>query len=254
MQQSYDSTIVRKDDEIASLLNSIRQIEAQTQSLAEFEVKLESEVGKRRSAEDTARSTLSELADTNVKKLEIQSELTASKKQVKNMEELLRRKEEEMIESNKKDDVKLKDMARRLVANEKELALRPPITFERLVEKIGVFGHFTSVMHAEKGGETVSWKELEEYIIEAIRRTSSEAADSRVRESETSKNLGLSQAQVLELKQQLKDKTDAVQILDRGYSHFFLLHLLLVVCLFDVFVLFFGQILQLTDMMTFVQS
>ena len=115
MQHSYEATIAKKENDLSSLLQSIRQTESQTEDVKEFQTKMgesfyvvhwflmkwccryvwsyceqlyyeEYETGKRRAAEEKLRNTLVELAQANEKVQELYTQLEESKKYGRQLE------------------------------------------------------------------------------------------------------------------------------------------------------------------------
>ena len=68
----------------------------QSQDRSEFDLKMETELEKRRTAEDKSRTALLELSELSTKLQEVLTLHEDSKKFGKNMEAALRRREEEM--------------------------------------------------------------------------------------------------------------------------------------------------------------
>ena len=129
----------------------------------------EYEVEKRRAAEDKTRSTLTELAEVNERVQELNTQLEESKKREKEMEgnknlcvykilfaslkrnycgknvfifvlshtESTRRQEEDFKTEHLKSETNVAHLEKKISTMEKELSRRPPITFEKLLEKIG---------------------------------------------------------------------------------------------------------------------
>ena len=201
MQQSYETTIARKENEIAGLLESLKDTKVTRGGVintAQLEEELTSEFEKRKIAEEKIRTTLNELAQSHELTQMLQSQLEEAKNYGKGMEAALRRREEEIMDNNRRDKIELSKLRKRLADCEVELTRRPPVTFENLIEKIGVFASGASspiyeLSELEKG---VVWSELESFIVDSMRRMSSEAAESRVREAEASKRLGQALVQV----------------------------------------------------------
>ena len=64
----------------------------------------------------------------------------------------------------------------------------------------------------------IAWVELEGHIVECIRKTNSEAAESRVREVEAVKAIAKITAELAELQQQMKNKTELIVSLERDLN------------------------------------
>jgi len=58
-------------------------------------------------------------------------------------------------------DIEVTALKKKLADRDEELSMRPPITFESLLEKIGVFGNFASINDVTGTSKKISWAELE---------------------------------------------------------------------------------------------
>lgn len=180
-QKTHNLDLSRKEMEINSLLAAINDYKLFNIEANEKGKTLENELARRRELEEKVRSTMTELANANQTLSEFEKRNEMLQVRLNTLEsEVDKERAHNKKTIDSMDAAKLK-MLTQIQQMESDLLSRPPVDLSNLATKIGIIDTQCS--------NNMDWKTIETFLVDAIRKASSEAAESRVREQDMNKSL-----------------------------------------------------------------
>ena len=178
-QKTYNIDLSRKEMEVSSLLATINDYKLFNIEANEKGKSLENELARRRELEEKVRSTMIELGNANQTISELEKRNEILQVRLNTVESDI-----EKDKSNYKKTIESLEESKSIALSrqqeiEKDLITRPPIDLTNLATKIGIDFQY----------DNIEWITIESHLVDTIRKSSSEAAESRVREQDMHKNL-----------------------------------------------------------------
>ena len=222
IEQRCEGSLARKDSEISSLMNSLNDHNQRNLENIERQSMLESEVQKRRELEERLRTSLTELAAMQTQNLEMHANYDILKNKSATAEKLSTKYEKESRDLLAAAQTEVNALTEKIVGLKDDLLSRPPVDLSALAQSVGMVGGsisdgtFDQVLivggpDSERRTTTfTSWGKIESTIIDCIRRASSEATESRVREQDATKSLSLIKAECGRLQLDLEERNKII--------------------------------------------
>ena len=228
LEQQTEQFMARKDAEVSSLMSSLHAHEQRSLENEERRGMLEAEIQKRRDLEERLRASLTDLGAAQTSNHEAHAKCESLAMKVQTSETLLARNEKQSSETLASIQLQLRVLNEKHVAMQNELLSRPPADLSALASSVGMVGGaltdgtFDQIMGSNEistgAGEKKSyipWSKIESLVIDCIRKASSEATESRVKEQDAVKNLAVIKAECDRLQVSINEKENLVFGLER---------------------------------------
>lgn len=213
LQRQMESVISKSESEVASLLRSLNENQLKNQELDERAKLLDSEMVRRRDLEEKWRASVVKISDLTSHNQELSSSLDKTQTEVtalkSKLESSLRAAEKSKGEASKQ----LAGIQSKLSEATAQLAARPPVDLQNLVNSIGSVA--TIEQERLLSDKDLSWTELEAFIVESIRKSEADATQGRIKLQETHKQVNELQAQCNSLQHQLASNAALIASLER---------------------------------------
>eukprot|EP01038_Epipyxis_sp_PR26KG_P004549 gene4549-6421_t len=199
LQSQLENIISCKDMEISSLLKSLNNLNHSIKEAEERSKTLDIEISKRRDLEERLRATLLELSDNKATLSLLQQTNEKLHIQLVIFEEKINNEKLELnsLQLTNQNDIEI--LKSKINSLEKDLMTRPPANLNNLIEKIGMIGNhvdFDKLNDIIRNNnddstlpQTYNWDMIESFIIESMRKNSSEATHNRIHQQELQKRI-----------------------------------------------------------------
>lgn len=221
-QQQYEDSLARKEVELSSLVNSLNEFNLRSLEDKERHSMLNSELQKRRDLEERLRASLTELAGSQTVAHEIQAKYDTYIANAHTFERQSVEKEKVLENTINTIRIEQAEIVQKLLTAESELRLRPPVDLSALAERLGMVGGIeidgSTCNQLSQGGEGkihITWTKIESVIINSIRRASTDATDSRVKEQEIIKSLKGVKEECDQIRSTLSERDNLVSALEK---------------------------------------
>ena len=226
LQQQCEDTLARKDLEIASLMNSLNALNQRNLESEERQGMLETEVQRRRELEERLRVSFTELATAQTTSLEMQAKNESLLEKLDNSEVSKIKSDKLFGDMLLEAKAQLRILNDKIIANEIELQSRPPTDLSALTQSIGMMGvalaDITSdqtwasdIPLVDKKKKCIPWSKIENVIVDCIRRASSEATESRIKEEAAVRTLDAVRIECEQLHSALGEKDKIIEALEK---------------------------------------
>lgn len=216
LQKQFDDSNNRKDNEISALLSSLSDSNQRSLESDERENTLQSEVQKRRDLEDKLRNTMTELADSRTFISELQLKYNDSTYKVQLFEVEIERNKKNNIQSCELLNSKIKSLVDEITLLKFELTKRPSVDLSDFLEKTGIQlnGKNNNKLTSSSSIE-LKWIQIENILIENIRRINAEATESRNQEQNSIQSLAKVEKEYNDLKLKLENEKNTISSLEK---------------------------------------
>ena len=215
-QQLHDQTeavLAKKENEIASLLRSLSENQSKNQELDERARLLDVEMVRRRELEEKWRSAVLNISDLNTANQELTTTADKARAELAAMQEKIELSAQATQKLQSEHTRQLDSLHEKVSHLTQQLAARPPVDLTNILNSIASVVHFDHNYANSSAGLT--WAQLESHLIEAMRKSSSEASQGRVKVQESQKIILDLRAQCASLQQQLTQQTTLTASLER---------------------------------------
>jgi hypothetical protein len=200
LQNRCDVVLTKKEGEVESLLRDINEYQVKGFEYEERARLLDLEIKQRRDLEDRWRASLMTLSELNSTHQDTKSQLERVTIELNSCMEKLEQanKQYESFEyESRREEGRLRT---KVAALEDQLRLRPPVDLEKLFNKVGSISNVdgdgddrssgsssSSSSSSSSGGATstnnkvISWIDLESFLIDSLRKSSSSLIHSRLK-------------------------------------------------------------------------
>jgi hypothetical protein len=216
LQKQFDDSNNRKDNEISALLSSLSDSTQRNLVSDERENTLQIEVQKRRDFEDKLRNNMTELADSRTSLSELQVNYDDSTYKLQLFEVEIERNKKNNIQSCKLLNSKIKSHEHEIESLKVELTKRPSVDLSVFLEKTGIeLNDNNNNLLSSTMSTGLTWIQIENILIENIRRTNAEATESRNQEQTSIQNLNKVEKEYNDLKLKLENEQNTVSSLEK---------------------------------------
>lgn len=225
LQQQCEDSLARKDCELSSLMNSLNALNQRNLESEERQGMLETEVQKRRELEERLRVSFTELASAQTIYHEMQAKYDTLEKKMHAAEVSKIRSDKQSTDTLYTAQSQLRILNDRIIDIENELQSRPPADLSALAQSVGMVGGSLTDITLDQTWtkekpltkKIVPWSKIEIVVIDCIRRASSEATESRVKEQGAMKTLETVKAECDQLNSILKEKGKIIDALEKDF-------------------------------------
>lgn len=225
LQQQCEESIARKDSELSSVMSSLNALNQRNLEGEERQGMLETEVQKRRELEERLRSTLTELATAQTASHEMQGKFDNLSAKARTIEVQNKKSEKQLLEASTAAQSQVALLIGKMEEAERELLSRPPVDLSALAQSVGMAGGSLSHINfdqrvtddnssGDQKRKCLSWDKIECVVVDCIRRASSEATESRVKEQDAMKSLDAVRTECELLQQNLAEKNKVIEALE----------------------------------------
>ena len=228
LEQQTELFMARKDAEVSSLMSSLHAHDQRSLENEERRGMLEAEIQKRRDLEERLRASLTDLGAAQTLSHEAHAKCESLAMKVQTSEILLAKTAKQSSETLAGIQLQLQALNEKHLAMQNELLSRPPADLSALASSVGMVGGaltdgtFDQTMYSNEVstgiGEKrsfIPWSKIESLVIDCIRKASSEATESRIKEQDAVKNLASVTAECDRLQRSLLEKDSVVVGLER---------------------------------------
>lgn len=220
LQQRCDESILRKDNEIASLLHRVDTLQTQSMQWDERSKALDAEYHRRQQLEEKLRQALLDLSEANSAAAKTQQTLDQSRKDFNDLLLQMKTEAQNALKQQNKAQEQIDEFQRRLHQHEQQALENPPRDLNPLLDRIGYTSSSSSSSHNHDDRDSgsrrsVPWASVEAFIIERIRRLDSENISLRLAEQDRNATLKALQEQYDELAPRLVDRNQVIAALEK---------------------------------------
>ena len=228
LEQQIELFMARKDAEVSSLMASLHAHDQRSLENDERRGMLEAEIQKRRDLEERLRASLTDLGAAQTLSHEGHAKCEILAMKVQTSEILLAKTAKQSSETLAGIQLQLQNLTAKHEAMQNELLSRPPADLSALASSVGMVGGaltdgtFDQTMYSNEFSNGIGekrsfipWSKIESLVIDCIRKASSEATESRIKEQDAVKNLASVTAECNRLQRSLLEKDSVVVGLER---------------------------------------